>query len=1461
LLQNIHPMRRNHHRLAQVTGLAVFSGLVAVTSWAGSLAGAYIDPRYQTAIWFGAFSHYIQPWRGYLETVPAGVYTNAIGINFISSDSFTQCDLVAHMLAKNGIRRARVEYGWGGINYDDESRLNGASGFAAKLRALQKHGIRPLILLNCHQGVPCPVRFFNSTVLGNWPVGSTVMAFTSTNGFVLGRTGPRDLTDYWAAEVLIIGITNVGGTNLCLLSKPLPKAFTNGQSIGMATLKYRPFSAPGSPDYLETIAGWQRYVGTVARFAAETLGTTWAEDKGFDMEIYNELTFGTHFLYINDYYEPDLTNYNGSSIWSNLPRATGDYALSNAALFGGVTFCDGFANTIPWPASSTEHPRIGALSKHPYPGPKTFSGTNQPGGTAINALLGQENRTNFQPTYTIAFIDYPTTALQTETLIRDMSPITTDIYGTRHGRYARVLDGKVLPVYCWMTETGTAPNEWGITNAADGWHLKAKAALRLFPIFINKGVTALYWFNTGAAGSGNDDLWLGACYDSFLEYARTNSVYPANDEPFTSPWLKVVGRVSARIGAGLDPAFATNVAPAGGVTRPLTVESISDTHDHFQFAGDGSAAHPHLFNRELLAILPFQANPSRFVIAYYVQTRDMRTNLPPEDYTVLLRGLNLSNATVSVYDPMGDTNAPVSVTPLDRSRATFQLSATDYARLLIVEEAAVPAPNRLRAEAGNGRVALSWPPVSLATAYQVYRSTVSGGPYTLLAGGLTNLWWLDTNVVNGTTYYYVVSARAAGRAESANSPEASATPSVTSSRLVPAGSVWKYLDDGSNQGTAWRALDFNDAAWPSGPARLGYGGDGEATIVGYGPDPNNKYITTYFRHRFTVADPAVFTNLVARLQRDDGAVVYLNGTEVWRQNMPAGTITYTTLASATVSGADETAWLTTNLPPGLLRAGTNVAAAEVHQVNATSSDLGFDFELLAAARFSAPLILQSPESVTVVAGQAVRLSVVADSPVPASCQWFRDGQPLAGATNATLAIASAGAADAGLYTVEVRNPAGAATSAEALLQVLLPPVITVQPQSQGVDAGATVTLSAEVAGSLPLLWQWRWHGTNLPGANAPVLTLSNFSAALAGPYHVIVSNAAGSATSAVANLVLNSYVTNSTLLVAAGSVWRYLDDGSDQGTAWRDPGFNDAAWLSGPAKFGYGDTQTTVLRRTNSAGRTNVTFYFRRAFVVADPTAFHALAFRVLRDDGVVVYLNGTELFRQNMPEGPIDHLTLASSAVSGADETNFFPTTTAATALVQGTNLLAVELHQQALTSSDVGFDLELRAQQILLKPAVLAGPESLVRYAGESARLNVEAIGSAPLFYQWRLRGTNLAGATNASLFLPTLALADAGAYSVVVSNAAGVTVSAPAILTVLPWPAARIERGLDRVTLSWPAVAGRVYTVLASTNLVDWAELTNLVAIGPTLSFADVAVLSFPQRFFQLRLEPAGGLPSPN
>src|SRR5206468_2975737 len=99
--------------------------------------------------------------------------------------------------------------------------------------------------------------------------------------------------------------------------------------------------------------------------------------------------------------------------------------------------------------------------------------------------------------------------------------------------------------------------------------------------------------------------------------------------------------------------------------------------------------------------------------------------------------------------------------------------------------------------------------------------------------------------------------------------------------LIPTNAVWKYLDDGTDQGTAWQQPDFDDAAWAGGPAELGFGdsieGRPEATMLNPGPPVPNHFITYYFRRHFTVSGAAAITNLQARVMRDDGAVLYLNG--------------------------------------------------------------------------------------------------------------------------------------------------------------------------------------------------------------------------------------------------------------------------------------------------------------------------------------------------------------------------------------------------------------------------------------------------------------------------------------------------------------------------------------------------------------------------------------------------------
>ena len=190
-----------------------------------------------------------------------------------------------------------------------------------------------------------------------------------------------------------------------------------------------------------------------------------------------------------------------------------------------------------------------------------------------------------------------------------------------------------------------------------------------------------------------------------------------------------------------------------------------------------------------------------------------------------------------------------------------------------------------------------------------------------------------------------------------------------SSLLVAAGSTWRYLDDGSDQGTAWRGSTFDDSAWRTGTAQLGYGDGDEAAVIRYGGDATRKHVTTYFRRTFSVTNPATIPSLTLRLLRDDGAVVYLNGAEVFRSNMPGGTVSHATLASTTTMGADESAFGTAAISASRLVAGVNVIAVEVHQSEVTSSDLSFDLELLTGsgpALGRGPYLqLGTPESVVV----------------------------------------------------------------------------------------------------------------------------------------------------------------------------------------------------------------------------------------------------------------------------------------------------------------------------------------------------------------------------------------------------------------------------------------------------------------------------------------------------------------
>jgi hypothetical protein len=210
--------------------------------------------------------------------------------------------------------------------------------------------------------------------------------------------------------------------------------------------------------------------------------------------------------------------------------------------------------------------------------------------------------------------------------------------------------------------------------------------------------------------------------------------------------------------------------------------------------------------------------------------------------------------------------------------------------------------------------------------------------------------------------------------------------------FIPAGSVWRYLDNGTDQGTAWRRAEFNDAGWSAGPAQLGYSsnpaeGD-EATTLGYGPNSSSKYITYYFRTKFVVPDARAVASMAVRLLRDDGGVVYLNTNEVFRSNMPTGVIDYQTVASAAVGGDDETVvFYAGDVDPSYLVSGTNTLAVEIHQSGVASSDLSFDLELQGTRTSGVdapPLVSAGPDFAIDNPGSVTLNGSVRDDGLPAS---------------------------------------------------------------------------------------------------------------------------------------------------------------------------------------------------------------------------------------------------------------------------------------------------------------------------------------------------------------------------------------------------------------------------------------------------------------------------------------------
>src|SRR5436190_3262800 len=176
-----------------------------------------------------------------------------------------------------------------------------------------------------------------------------------------------------------------------------------------------------------------------------------------------------------------------------------------------------------------------------------------------------------------------------------------------------------------------------------------------------------------------------------------------------------------------------------------------------------------------------------------------------------------------------------------------------------------------------------------------------------------------------------------------------------------------------------------------------------------------------------------------------------------------------------------------------------------------------------------------------------------------------------------------------------------------------------------------------------------------------------------------------------ANFPRTSFSTTTRTLIPIDATWRYEQSGADLGTAWRATAYNDSGWSSGQALLAQEDCACLPepIRTALTTGAAKTNFYFRTTFNYTGSVASAALSLRHVVDDGVIVYLNGNEIWRFGLATGVVDAATFANRSVDNAIYEG--PFSVPATGLIQGTNVLAVEVHQNAVNSSDVAFGLQL--------------------------------------------------------------------------------------------------------------------------------------------------------------------------
>jgi hypothetical protein len=416
-----------------------------------------------------------------------------------------------------------------------------------------------------------------------------------------------------------------------------------------------------------------------------------------------------------------------------------------------------------------------------------------------------------------------------------------------------------------------------------------------------------------------------------------------------------------------------------------------------------------------------------------------------------------------------------------------------------------------------------------------------------------------------------------------------------------------------------------------------------------------------------------------------------------------------------------------------------------------------------------------PVGAALNAGGTLSLSVTAAGTAPLTYQWFRNGEPVAGATARTLTLTGVKESDAGSYQAVVSNVVGSVSSSLAQVTINTPPVVVQQPLALQVNPGEAVSFSVSASGTGPLSYQWRRNGVAISGATASVYSLAAAQSTAVGSYDVVVKNLAGSVTSEAATLALNAALrfTSQPIALALNPGGTGMLSVAVEGTV--------------PVTYQWRKNGTAIEGATGAA-------HTVRSASDADAGSYDVVVGNVvgsLTSNKAQVALNTPVRIAQepvSLAVNPGAQAVLSVVAVGTAPvayqwSKDGVPVAGATSERLVLAGVQAVDAGSYAVVVSNVAGTATSGAAMLTVNTPVSIStqPKGMQLLPGGTLMLSVAAAGSAPLNYQWYKNGAPVTGATTDSFTISKAGAGDAATYSVVVGNSVGSVPSDPAVVSV--------------------------------------------------------------------------------